>query len=403
MKCFKNINQILTLENAYQKDGRNLIPEDISIIENGAIVFDKNQILWIGRSKDLPKEYHSTQTQDLAGHVLTPELVDSHTHLVFSGNRSKEYTMRLNGADYETIAKAGGGILSSMKQTQQASEDELFDLGCERIERIAGFGVKTIEIKSGYALTYDGEKLLSKIIHKLKQKFAPKIQILNTYLAAHAVPKDYINSAEYLEKVVIPLLKDIHQHIDIVDIFHEQGYFSTEDVEILFNLSRDLGLKLKIHADEFNDNNGAFLAHQQGALSCDHLLKISQKGINALKNSNTVATVLPGTGLFLGKPLAPVESMLKEGLKVSIATDFNPGSCHCDNLLLLASISAPTFKMNIAQLWSAITLNASHSLGLIDQGVLIEGMKPRFSVFKCNTIDEITYNWGKNLYVDLRD
>ncbi len=400
---YKNISELLTLEEAYKKDGRNLLPEDISIINDGAIVFDDSKILWVGLTKDIPKKYQSEHSENLKGKTVIPEIVDCHTHIPFGGNRATEYSMRLNGADYQAIAQAGGGILNTMNGTNSASADELFDIGVERIKRINSYGVGTIEIKSGYGLNFDKEYEISHIIDRLKKHFAGKIQIFNTYLAAHAIPKQYSSSAKYMDEVVIPLLDKLapEKIIDCVDIFHEQGYFTTEDTIKLFERAGQLNIPIKSHADEFNDNDGAALAVKYNALSTDHLMASSDRGIEALAQSNTVATLLPGTSLFLGKPLADAQKFLKAGCKVALASDYNPGSCHCDNLLMLAAIAAPQYKLNISQLWAGITLNAAAAIGYKDQGAIIEGLKPRFTVFNTDSIAKITYNWGRNFSVSI--
>lgn len=396
---YRHLNQIATLASCLAKDGRNLIPSDLSLISNGAIAFDENEILWAGEDSQLPDEFKNEASFDLRGHVLTPELVDSHTHLVFGGDRSQEYADRLNGISYEEIAKRGGGILLTMKATQEASLEVLFQQACERIETLFSYGVGTIEIKSGYGLNFEREFEISTLIDRLKKKFQPRIQIFNTYLAAHDVPKNFSSSAEYLNQVVLPLLTKLAplKIIDAVDVFHEKNYFSEQDTEALFSLAKNLGIPRKIHADELNDNGGGLLAAKFGALSADHLLKVSDSSIAALKNSSTVATLLPGTAFFIGKPLAPARRILDAGVKVAVASDYNPGSCHCDNLLLIASVSAAQLKMNQAELWCSITMNAAHSLGLKDQGVILAKMKPRFSIFKAASLSEITYHWGKNL------
>ena len=339
--------------------------------------------------------------RDGHGHVLTPEIVDSHTHLVFGGNRSKEYSMRLNGADYEAIAKAGGGILSTMKQTNEASRDELFSIAKKRIERIHSYGIGTIEIKSGYGLNIQKEIECAEIINDLKIEFKNNVQIFNTFMPAHAIPTGFANGREYLEKIVYPSIDQVHKKniIDAVDIFFEEGYFNKEDTEQFFKFCQDLNLPLKVHADEFNDNGGASLACEYKALSCDHLLRTGSKGIESLSKSNTVATILPGTGFFLGKDQADARKLIDKGAKLSIASDFNPGSCHCDNLVLISSLAAPTLKLSLAEIWCGITLNAAHSLGLREQGAILQGLKPRFSLFKVGQVDEITYNWGRNFSV----
>lgn len=401
MKCITNLNQIVTLSECHKKDGRNLVPDDLSILNDAAIVYDEDTILWLGNSGSVPDEYKNIDTISMPGHLLTPELVDSHTHLVFGGDRSFEYTMRLNGADYEDIAKAGGGILSTMTSTNKESLDELFAKAVERIERINSYGIGTIEIKSGYSLSYQREKDITRLIHKLKCLFRGKVQIHNTYLAAHAIPKNYSSGCKYLDEVVIPLLEELSPEgiVDSLDIFHEEGYFCKKDAEKLFNKAKELSIPVRIHADEFNDNKGAILAHKYNALSCDHLLCTAKDGIDTLSKSKTVTTLLPGTAYFLGKPLANAKAFLDSGCKVALASDYNPGSCHCDNLLLLASLAAKNMGFNIAQLWAAITLNAAHSLNLKNQGAIIPGLKPRFSLFKVKSVDEITYNWGRNFNI----
>ena len=338
-------------------------------------------IIWTGNQSEVPSEYEQYQKIDCSYLSVTPEIVDSHTHLVFGGDRSDEYAMRLNGADYQEIARAGGGILSTMNATNSLSRDELFELAVKRIEKINSFGVGTIEIKSGYGLNFEKEKEITLLINDLKNHFKNRVQIFNTFMAAHAVPKKFKSSKEFMESVVIPLLQELapQKIIDAVDIFHEDGYFSEEDVKSLSAVAKKFNVPLKIHADEFIDNNGATIASEEKALSADHLLAISEKGIESLKNSNTVATLLPGTGYFLGKKQCDARKLLDNGVKVSIASDYNPGSCHQMNLLKIAVLSAPNYQMNISEVWASITLNAAHSLGMNDQGAIIPKMKARFS------------------------
>ncbi|MBL7665378.1 MAG: imidazolonepropionase [Bacteriovoracaceae bacterium] len=399
MYLLKNISQLLTLEKAHQKDGRNLKAEDISIIKNAALVYNKDKILWVGAQNELPGKYKKLKGKSLKGKCLIPEIVDCHTHLVFGGDRSHEYVMRLNGESYEKIAAMGGGILSTVSQTQNKSIDELFKLAVKRIEKIRGYGIGTIEIKSGYGLSFEAEYNLAKVIHKLKKHFKNKIQICSTYMAAHAVPKNFPSSAAYMQEVVLPLLQKLakEQLIDAVDIFHEPNYFTQADVIKLFEAAKKYKLPCKSHADEFKEDGGGKLAAQFQALSADHLLSTSDDSIRALATAETVATLLPGTAFFLGKPQANAKKLLDAGCKVAIASDFNPGSCHWDNVLQIACMAAPTYKMNQTQMWAAITLNAAHALGFKNQGALVAGLKPRFSVFNTDSIDKITYSWGQNL------
>ncbi|MFP5458907.1 MAG: imidazolonepropionase [Bacteriovoracia bacterium] len=401
MRVYRQLSQVATLSGAHSKGGRHLEPSDLGILDNAAIVFDDNQIHWVGNDPDLPEKYSLLPSISLAHHVLTPAIVDSHTHLLFGGNRSSEYAARLNGEDYQAIARAGGGILFTMRETLKLSQDELVTIGRERLERLLSYGVRTVEMKSGYALTTDGELRLLRAAKVLKTEFSGRVNVFSTYLGAHAVPKDYASSTQFLHDIVIPTLTQAHaeQLVDAVDIFAEDGYFSPSDVRTLFEHATRLGLPVKIHADEFNDNGGARLAAEFQALSADHLLKTSADGIHALAISDTVATILPGTAFFLGKPLAPARQLLDAGCRVAIASDFNPGSSHVDNLLLVASLAAPSLKINLAELWCGITMNAAAALGMKDRGCLVAGMKPEFALFAVNKVSDITYGWGRNYSV----
>jgi imidazolonepropionase len=398
MKVYRNFSQIVTLESAHQKDGRNLTEEDLSILNNASIVFDSQKILWVGPDHELPKSYKSLESHDFSQKVLIPEIIDCHTHLVFGGNREGEYTKRLNGATYQELACMGGGIQATVKKTRELSRDQLFTLACERIERMAGHGVGTIEIKSGYGLNYEKEKELCLIIDDLKKKYAPSIQIINTYMAAHAVAPEFSTPKDYLDQIVIPLMKEMAtlRIIDAIDIFFEKGYFSYQDTKNLFEQALKLKIPRKGHMDEFHDNKGASLGVRYNAISVDHLLKSGPESIEALAHSSTVATLLPGTAFFLGVEQANAQAFFNSGCKVAIGSDYNPGSCHWDNVLMIALMAAPLYKMNTAQLWASITLNGAHALNLMNQGVIKKGFSPRFTIFNTTSIDTITYHWGRN-------
>ena len=397
-----NISTAITLQRAWEKSGRRLSREDFNAIPKANIVFDCEKILWVGPESQLPEQYKSLKSHNCGNAVVTPEIVDCHTHIVFGGERAKEHSMRLGGADYQEIGQAGGGILSTVKATRKLSSDKLFALARQRCERLHSYGVGSIEIKSGYGLSFEKEHEISRVIHQLKKSLAPKIQIHNTFMAAHAIPPEYSSSAEYLKQVVLPLLEKLaaEKVIDSVDIFHERGYFDAEDTKLLFFRARELGISRRCHADEFGDNKGAVLACEYGALSSDHLLKTGSDGIAALARSETVATLLPGTGFFLGKAQANARSFLDQGCRVAIASDYNPGSCHFDNVLQIASMAAPQYQMNLTELWAAITINAAQALGFKNQGAIAPGLVPRFSFFDVKSPDEITYSWGRNFALE---
>jgi imidazolonepropionase len=396
IKTYLHLNEVLTLESVHKKDGRKILPSDMDIIEDGAVVFSKKEILWTGKTSDLPKRFLNTLTYNLHGHCLTPALVDSHTHLVFGGDRSQDYARRLNGETYQQIATRGGGIQFTVNQTKLDSNENLFHRAVSKIDQIYHQGVRALEIKSGYGLDFESEVRILEVIKLLKDHFSSKIKIFSTFMGAHAVPPGQ-SSDRFLISEVLPVIKKHSKLIDFADIFFEEGYFSKSDVLKLSEVCKEYEIPLRIHADEFKDSEGASLAHNLKALSADHLLGISSKGIHDLSKSKTVATLLPGTALFLGKPMAPARAMLDAGVKVAIATDYNPGSCHFSHLLQIASISAPTLKLNQAELWASITHNSAHALGLQNWGAITAGMQPAFSLFKAHSISEITYRWGENL------
>jgi len=401
IKVYSHLEEILTLSSALKKDGRNLTLDDLSILKNASIVFDEDQILWVGATKDLPSHFLSEKSFNLSGHCLTPGLVDSHTHLLFGGDRSLEYTQRLSGKTYQEIASEGGGILLTMKQTNALSREEVLEVCRKRIKNFISFGVKLLEIKSGYGLNLEKEVLYSRIISELKNEFRNEITIKNTCMVAHDVPPGFSSSRQYMDQVVKPTIEKLLSEdiLDFVDIFHEKNYFSSDDVREVARLVSGSSVGLRLHADELNDNDGAALATELNASSADHLLQVSDRGISALSQSSTVATLLPGTALFLGKSFAPSQKMLKSGVKLAIASDYNPGSCHFDQVLQIASMTAAPLKLNLAQLWSGITLNPSHSLNEKKMGAIVVGHKPCFTLFKAPTIATITYEWGKNLSV----
>ena len=403
-----HLSQALTLQGVHRKRGRHLSKKDLHPIKNPALVYDDKEILWVGEEKNLPVTYQSLPPShciDGQNAVVTPELVDCHTHLIFGGNRSHEHTMRLDGADYEEIAREGGGIMSTMRATHALSPQELFTQARERCERLYSYGVGTIEIKSGYGLSFEKEEEISRLIHRLKKSLSPKIQIHNTFMAAHAVPPGFSSSREYMNQVVLPLLEKLAKEniIDSVDIFHERGYFSSEDVELLFSKAKELSLPRRSHADEFWDNKGAVLACKHQAHSTDHLLKTGPDGIAALAASDTVATLLPGTGFFLGKPQVQARDFLDGGCAVAIGSDYNPGSCHFDNILQIASMAAPLYQMNTGEFWASLTFNAARALGLDNQGALVSGFAPRLSFFNTENFEDIGYFWGRNLSIRLNN
>lgn len=397
LQHFQGFSEILTLKNCVDKDGKNLSYADLSIIKDGSIIIDDNNILWVGKSSDVPSQYLSqiNKTYDCKGKIATPALVDSHTHLLFQGNRSHEYFMRLSGASYEEIAKSGGGITYTSSETNNATEAELYLLGLKRLEDFYKLGVIAVEIKSGYCLTLEGELRMMRVIDKLAKTNPFKIFIHRTLMSAHAVPQS-ITKEEYIQSVVIPSINQCAQEglVDSVDIFHEVNYFSEDDVRKIFTSAKKFNLNLKIHADELNNNHGAKLAATLGAISADHLLETDHEGAKSLANNNVIATVLPGTALFLGKKIPNAKMLTGAGCALAIASDFNPGSCHHNDVFSIARTCAPSLKINPAEFWCAITYNASKAIGIGKIGALIPGYINRFLIWDEFSSENLLYNWS---------
>ena len=391
-----NISCALTLKNAVSKNGRQLLKEDLSLINNVAIVKNDETIEWIGTKDQLPKTFYNSFTDeiDLQNRVVTPGLIDAHTHLIFSGNRANEYMMRLSGASYEEISKAGGGIVASSMATNSADDDYLEKLATNRINVLYELGIAACEIKTGYSLTLDGEIRLLKIINDLKKKFSSKLLIHRTLMSAHAIPQK-MNKDEYIKSIVLPTIDQATslKIIDSLDVFHEVNYFEQSDVEVIFNYARKFNLDLKLHVDEFNNNGGAKLGARYNCSSVDHLLHTDLEGACALAASNTIATLLPGTAFYLGKKLANAKMLIDAGCAVAIASDFNPGSCYFNDVFQIARMSAPSLKINPAALWSAITLNAAKSLGLKNYGALLPNFSSQILVWEASNPDDLLFDW----------
>jgi len=409
MNCylFKNIKTCLTLQNVLKKNGKYLVADDLSLKNNISIYCEGDTIKWIGSYKDFkPKLIDPIIEIDCINKLVAPGLIDCHTHMLFGGNRSHEYSMRLNGFSYQEIAdlakknNALSGINYTAHKTLEFLENEIeiLNLLYHRIERAINQGITTLEVKTGYALTQEGEIQSARILAKCKKIFSHRINIVVTFMPAHSIPIDFSSSEQYWCDVIKPASILVAQEgiIDLMDIFIEQGYFDTSFLKKMQILSEELRVPWRAHVDEFCDLNGAMLASELGAKSCDHLLYSNSDGAKALEKNNTVGVLLPGTAFFLGKKLANGKMFVDAGVKVAIASDYNPGSCYYSNLLQIAKMSAMTFQFNAAQIWSAVTFNAAHALNLQDRGVIKEGYKAHFSIFECESFEEILYDWDQN-------
>jgi len=402
-------SELITGVGIRKKDGRRVCDEDLHVIEDGAILYTvksknntdvPNKIAWVGPTKDTPKGFNVIKTTDLKNkQVVIPGLIDCHTHLVFAGDRSSEFAQRCAGASYEQIAKKGGGILTTVEATRKASFDELYDLAKQRLRECLSYGVKTIEIKSGYGLSFDAEVKSLKVIRKLQEDF-PEINIQSTYLGAHAIPKDQ-DRDKYINEIVNKTLPFVVEEnlTDCCDVFVDRGYYSVEEAKKILEKSLALGIKIKLHGDEIACTESASLGVELGALSVDHLLKVSQKGILDLSHSDTVAVLLPATAFYLKEEYAPAREMIDSGVAVALSTDCNPGSSMTSSLPAVMTIAALYMQMSRAEIFAAVTYNAAKALGMeSQQGTLEENFDAKITILPFKKFEEIYYRfaWSPN-------
>jgi len=396
LQAFVHASVLYTGEGIANKEGRMLKPEDVSGIEDGAIIFDSKKILWLGPTSEIPAQYHRVRAIDLKRKkAIMPGLIDSHTHLVFDGSRANEFARRCAGTSYQEIADEGGGILTTVRSTREASAERLFESALKRALIAYRFGVRTIECKSGYGLDHDAEMKCLKVVADLK-KALPQMTFVSTYLGAHAIPFDRKRS-QYLDEMLHRTLPEVAEKklASICDVFIDEGYYTLSEGERILRTAKKLGLQVKIHADEMVNTESARLAAKLDALSADHLLKVSDRGVQALAKSDTVATLLPGTAFYLKEPYAPARKLLDAGARVAIASDFNPGSCYSLNLPLMMNLSALYMKMNLAEIFAGVTYNAAAALGLSAQkGRLAVGFDSDFVVLPYERFEEMYYRMG---------
>lgn len=374
---------------ATMTDGYGLIPD-------AAVVIEKDRIVWVGPRGRVPGPYDDLPAVDLGGRLLTPGLIDCHTHIVFGGNRADEFEMRLNGASYEQVARAGGGIVSTVKATRDASEPELLAQTLARADQIIGGGATTIEVKSGYGLTLADELKMLRVARQIGALRA--VTILTSHLAAHAVPPDYKDRADaYIDEVAIPSLRAAHREglVDAVDAFCEGIAFSQGQVERLFAVARDLGLPVKLHAEQLSDLKGAILAARFGALSADHLEYLGHDGVEAMAKAGTVAVILPGAFYTLRETQPPpIAALRTAGVPMAIATDCNPGSSPLTSLTLTMNMACTLFRMTPLEALQGTTTHAARALGLTDRGTVAAGQRADLAVWNANHPAELAYRIG---------
>ena len=369
------------------------------LIEKGAVAISDGLIQWVGPEKELPVEFAGLQEKDLGGRLVTPALIDCHTHLVYGGSRATEFELRLKGASYEEISRSGGGILSTVTATRNASEEELFAQSLPRFDALLAEGVGTVEIKSGYGLDLETEIKMLRVARQLGKE--RNIRVKTSFLGAHAIPPEFAGKAEaYIDFVCEEVLPAVHEEklADAVDGFCENIAFSPKQISMVFEKATSLGLPVKLHAEQLSNYGGAALAAKYGALSADHLEYLDEAGILAMAKSGTVAVVLPGAFYTLRETqLPPLNSLRKAGVPISIATDCNPGSSPLTSLLLCMNMACTLFRMTPEEALCGVTREAAQALGIgTEVGTIEVGKKAEFAVWNVEQPAELAYRIGCN-------
>jgi imidazolonepropionase len=398
MQVIWNAEQVVCVAADGSRLQRGPAMRELAIVEQGSIILQHDRIAWVGPTAQLPKLPSHAAILDATGKVVLPGLVDSHTHLIFAGSRADEFEQRLQGKAYQEIAAAGGGINATVRRVREASKAQLVALARPRLHRLLSFGVTTVEVKSGYGLSLTDEIKSLEAIADLNA--AGPLELVPTFLGAHAVPPEFTADRErYLRLLVDHMLPEVAKSrlAEFCDVFTETGVFSLTESERVLSTAASLGLKLKLHADELTPLGGAELAARLGAVSADHLLCITEKGIEALAAAGTVATLLPGTAFFLGLPYAPARRLIERGVAVALASDCNPGTCPTENLPLAGSMACTQMKMLPAEAVTALTLNAAAALGRSDRiGSIEPGKQADLAIFAVPDYRHIFYHFGVN-------
>lgn len=368
------------------------------VISNGALAISENRIAWVGPEWELPS-YDAMNIHRLDGRWLSPALIDCHTHLVFGGDRAMEFEQRLNGATYEEIAHAGGGIRSTVQATRNASQSVLLNSALDRVATLMREGVATVEVKSGYGLDSKTEILMLEVAQALDESCSASI--VRTFLGAHAIPEEFQHDSDsYMDFVITDVLPEVQERrlVDAVDAYCETIAFSAPQVAKLFDKAKSLDIDVKLHADQLSDCGGAELAASFSALSADHLEYTTSTGIEALASSGTVAVLLPGPYLILGETqLPPIDAMRANGVPIAIATDCNPGSSPLCSIRFTMNLATSLFKLTPEESLAGVTRNAAQALGLItDRGTLEVGKRADIAEWNIAHPRELTYWAGIN-------
>lgn len=368
-------------------------------IQNAFLLIENNLISDFGKMEDLPK-IPEAQIIDATGKTVLPAWCDSHTHIVYAGNRVQEFVDRINGLSYEEIANRGGGILNSAKKLNETSEEEIYQQSKERLEEVMKQGSGAVEIKSGYGLTVEGELKILRVIKKLKENYP--VAIKATFLGAHAFPKEFKeNHSGYIDVIVNEMLPKIAAEnlADYIDAFLETGYFSVEETERIMEAGKKYGLPAKIHVNQFTAINGIEACVKHNALSVDHLEIVTDEDIEILKNSNTMPVALPSCSYFISIPYTPARKMMEAGLPLALATDFNPGTTPSGNMNFVVATACIKMKMTPEEAINAATINGAYAMGLSEtHGSITKGKRANLIITKpITSFYQLPYAFGTNL------
>ena len=395
-----NIKELLQVRDAsvlkVSGDAMAVLPS----IKNAYLLIENDWIADFGSMNDLPEDINPEKCIDVDGKIVLPSWCDSHTHIVYAGNREQEFVDRINGLSYEAIANRGGGILNSAKKLNKTSEKEIYDQSKVRLEEIMRLGTGAVEIKSGYGLTVDGELKMLRIINRLSQNYP--ITIKASFLGAHAFPLEYANNREgYIDLIINTMIPEITQNqlADFIDVFCEKGYFTVAETEQIMQAGIKFGLQPKIHVNQFNSIGGISAGIKHNALSVDHLEIMTTEDIEALKNTNTMPVSLPSCSYFLGIPYTPARKMITAGLPLALASDFNPGSTPSGNMNFVVATACIQMKMTPEEAINAATINGAYAMGISDtHGSITIGKKANLIITKpISSFYQLPYSFGSNL------
>ncbi|WP_424493949.1 imidazolonepropionase [Salinimicrobium sp. GXAS 041] len=395
---FKNIQELLQIREKGITKLSGAEMKELPVIKNAWLLTEDGKISDFGKMESL-SNFDVDETIDATGKILMPGWIDSHTHIVYAGNREQEFVDRIKGLTYEEIANKGGGIPNSAEKLQNTSEEELYEQSVARLEEVITMGTTAIEIKSGYGLTTEAELKMLRVIKKLKENY--DLPVKSTFLGAHALPKEYRNNREgYMKLIIDEMLPKVAKEnlAEYVDIFCEKGYFTVEDTKNLLSAARKYGLTPKIHVNQFNAIGGIQAAVEHEALSVDHLEVMNPEDLEALKGTQTMPVALPSCSLFLGIPYTPARDIIDKGLPLALATDYNPGSTPSGNMNLVVSLACIKMNMTPEEAINAATVNAAYAIGLSEShGSITKGKAANLILTdKVPSYGFLPYSFGAN-------